>query len=51
MLLYQSLAFTIDGKKNKKQTGNPSIRICLNNIENRITFRIKTGYLSRIFNA
>ena len=23
---------------------NPSIRVCINKIENRITFRIKTGY-------
>ena len=27
-----------------KKTTNPSIRIDINKIENRITFKIKTGY-------
>ena len=31
-------------KKNREQTDNPSIRIYIDEIENRITFRIKTGY-------
>ena len=31
-------------KKHGEKTGNPSIRIYENKIENRITFRIKTGY-------
>ena len=31
-------------KKHGKKTDNPSIRRYLNKIENRITFRIKTGY-------
>ena len=31
-------------KKHGKKTGNPSIRICVNKIENRITLKIKTGY-------
>ena len=31
-------------KKNGERTVNPSIRIPINNIENRITFKIKTGY-------
>ena len=28
----------------EKETDNSSIRIYINKIENRITFRIKTGY-------
>ena len=31
-------------KKHEKVTGNPSIRIDVNNIENRIIFKIKSGY-------
>ena len=31
-------------KKYGKKTINPSIRIYVNKIENRITFKIKTGY-------
>ena len=31
-------------KKHGKKSDNPSIRIYLNIIENRITFKIKTGY-------
>ena len=31
-------------KKHGEKTDNPSIRIYVNEIENRITFRIKTGY-------
>ena len=31
-------------KKHGERTSNPSIRICVNKIENRITFKIKTGY-------
>ena len=31
-------------KKHESVTGNPSIRIYINKIENRITFKIKTGY-------
>ena len=31
-------------KKHGKKTVNPSIRIYINKIENRITFKIKTGY-------
>ena len=31
-------------KKNREKTINPSIRIYLNKIVNRITFKIKTGY-------
>ena len=31
-------------KKHEEQTDNPSIRIYGNKIENRITFKIKTGY-------
>ena len=31
-------------KKNRENIDNPSIRIYVNKIENRITFKIKTGY-------
>ena len=31
-------------KKHETVTDNPSIRTCLNKIENRIIFKIKTGY-------
>ena len=31
-------------KKHGKKIDNPSIRIYVNKIENRITFKIKTGY-------
>ena len=31
-------------KKHEEKTVNPSIRIYMNKIENRITFKIKTGY-------
>ena len=31
-------------KKHETVTDNPSIRICINKIENRITFKIKTRY-------
>ena len=30
--------------RNKKSVDNPSIRIYVNKIENRITFKIKNGY-------
>ena len=31
-------------KKNSESVGNPSIRVYVNKIENRITFKIKSGY-------
>ena len=31
-------------KKYEEKTGNPSIRVYTNKVENRITFKIKTGY-------
>ena len=31
-------------KKHSENVDNPSIRICVNKIENRITFKIKDGY-------
>ena len=31
-------------KKHRENTDNPSIRIYVNKIENRITFKVKTGY-------
>ena len=33
-------------KKHGEKTVNPSKRIYINRIENRITFKIKTGYIS-----
>ena len=36
--------FWIYLKKYEKVTDDPSIRICINKIENRITFKIKAGY-------
>ena len=35
-------------KKHEEKTNNPSIRIYENKIENRITFRIQTGYCLEI---
>ena len=35
-------------KKNEAVTDNPSIRIYINKIENRITFKIKTGYYPKL---
>ena len=42
--IYQILFFEYILKKNNKKIDNPSIRIYANKIENRITFKIKTGY-------
>ena len=39
-----SKLFQIYIKKHEKKTVNPSIKIYINKIENRITFKIKTGY-------
>ena len=36
-------------KKHGEKIDNPSIRIYVNKIENRITFRIKTGYYLQLF--
>ena len=35
-------------KKHEAVTGNPSIRIYINKIENRITFKVKTGYYLKL---
>ena len=35
-------------KKHNENIDNPSIRICANNIENRITFKTKTAYYLEI---
>ena len=40
--LYQ--IFKINFKKHKTVTDNPSIMVYINKIENRTTFKIKTGY-------
>ena len=36
-------------QKHEEKTVNPSIRICRNKIENRITFKIKTGYYLELY--
>ena len=41
--------FWIYLKKYEKVTDDPSIRICINKIENRITFKIKAGYFISTF--
>ena len=45
-VLYQivSRLFWINIKKHTEKTDNPAIRICVNKIENRITFKTKRGY-------
>ena len=45
-ILHKILKITsnISYKKHGEKTDNPSIRIYVNKIENRTTFRIKTGY-------
>ena len=35
-------------KKHGEKTSNPSIKIYINKIENRITFKTKTGYYLEI---
>ena len=45
-ILYQifKISLKIYLKKHGEKTVNPSIRIYINKIENRITFKIETGY-------
>ena len=45
-ILYQipKIILNIYKKKYGEKTVNPSIRIYINKIENRVTFKIKTGY-------
>ena len=45
-ILYQIFKITLNTslKKNETVTDNPSIMIYVNKIENRISFKIKTGY-------
>ena len=49
-ILYQifKISLKIYLKKHGEKTVNPSIRIYINKIENRITFKIKTGYYIEI---
>ena len=35
-------------KKHETVTDNPSIKLCVNKIENRITFKIKRGYYLKL---
>ena len=45
MLLYQILVFiNVFLKKHSESVDNPSIKIYINKIENRATFKIKKGY-------
>ena len=41
---YSRLFWTYIKKKNETVADNPSVKIYVNKIENRITFKIKTGY-------
>ena len=45
-ILYQIFKniLSIFKKKHNEKIDNPSLRIYVNKIENRITFKIKTGY-------
>ena len=45
-ILYQifKIILNISLKKHETVTDNPSVRICINKTEKRITFKIKTGY-------
>ena len=45
-ILYQIFTITLSifSKTNNENINNPSIKICANKIENRITFKIKAGY-------
>ena len=51
-ILYQifKIFLNIYLKKYGEKTVNPSIRIYINKIENRITFKIKTGYYLGLLN-
>ena len=46
-ILYQNFEYIL--KKHETVTDNPSIRKYVNKIENRITFKIKTGYYLELF--
>ena len=48
-ILYQIIKIIKVIKNHEKVTDNPSIRIYVNKIKNRITFRIKTGYFLELF--
>ena len=52
-LLYQIIRYYFDYilKKLGEKIDNPSIRIYVNKIENRITFKIKTGYYIELLTA
>ena len=45
-ILYQKfkIILNIPSKNHEKITDNPSIRIYINKIENKVTFKIKPGY-------
>ena len=49
-VLYQifKIILNISQKKHETVTNNPSMRISINEIENRIKFKIKTGYYVKL---
>ena len=50
-ILYQifKIILSISEKKHGEKTDNPSLRIYVNKIKNRITFKIKTGFYLELF--
>ena len=38
-------------KKHEEDIDKPSVQICVNKIENRVTFKIKNGYSLELFNT
>ena len=48
-ILYKIFKIISSILKKKKYIDNPSIRIYVNKIESRITFKIKTGYYLELF--
>ena len=48
-ILYKIFKIISSILKKKKNIDNPSIRIYVNKIESRITFKIKTGYYLELF--
>ena len=48
-ILYQIIKIIKVIKNHEKVTDNPSIRIYVNKIKNRIIFRIKAGYFLELF--
>ena len=48
-ILYQIFKIILNiSLEKQKKTGNPSMKIWINKIENRIKFKIKTGYYLKL---